>query len=57
MEAVLSYLLPFLAFVVLYALLRRRARARGHEEQRDSARWLAAIVGCGLVVALFDLLA
>ena len=57
MEAVLSYLLPFAAFVVLYALLRRRARARGHDERPDAGRWLAAVVGCALIVALFDLLA
>ena len=57
MEAVLSYLLPFAAFVVLYALLRRRARARGLEEHPGAGRWLAAVVGCALVVAIFDLLA
>jgi hypothetical protein len=51
MDVVVGYVLPFVAFLAIFALLQRRAGDRALPA-RESARWIALILLCaGVAIA------
>jgi hypothetical protein len=55
MEGLVAYALPLAAFVVIYALLRERARRKTGVSPPVPWGWLAVIAACAAVAMLADL--
>jgi hypothetical protein len=54
---ILGYVLPFVAFLALYALLREREKRKSGSKPPVQWGWLAAIMGCALVALIVALVA